>query len=136
MVLYHKKHLSLRLSYIKVIFLLRCLPSRVVFKQRSSSIKSCLPWKEVFNERLFSIKGLLPSKVFFHQRSSSIKECLPTKVVFNQTSSSIKGIFCDFDSFIKVRNILLQNFLNGGQEEEEIIPFPVYKTSVKVKSIL
>ena len=109
-----------------------CLPLNVIFHLRLSSIKGCLPSKVAFHQRLPFIKGFLPSKAFFHQRSSSIKECLPTKVVFNQTSSSIKGIFCDFDSFIKVRNILLQSFLNGVWEVEKIIPFPVYKTSVEL----
>ena len=53
------------------------LPSKVVYHQRSSSIKSHLPSKVVFHQRLSSIKGHHPSKVIFHQKSSSIKGRLP-----------------------------------------------------------
>merc|ERR1712208_208507 len=44
------------------------LPSKVAFRQRSSSVKGRLPSKVVFRQ------GRLPSKVVFHQRSSSVKD--------------------------------------------------------------
>ena len=49
----------------------RRLPSKVVFRQRSSFIKGHLPSKVVFCQRLSSFKGRLPLKVVFHQRSFS-----------------------------------------------------------------
>ena len=78
------------------------LPLRVIFRQRSSSVKDCLPSKFVFHKRLSSIKDCLPSKVVFRQRSSSVKSCLPSKissvkghlpskVVFHQSLSCAKG---------------------------------------------
>ena len=71
------------------------LPSKVVFHQRSSSIKGviyqrlCLSSKAVFHQRVSSINGHLLSKVAFYQRLSSIKGCLPSKVVFHQRLSFI-----------------------------------------------
>ena len=59
------------------------LPSKVVFPQKSSSIKDRLPSKVVFHQRSSSIKSRLPSKVVFRQRSSSIKANLPSKVIFH-----------------------------------------------------
>ena len=41
-------------------------------------IKFCLPSKVVFHQRLSSINGCLPSKVIFHHRLSPIEGCLPT----------------------------------------------------------
>ena len=80
-----------------------CLPSKVVFHQRSSSMEGCLSSKVVFHWRSSSIKGCLPSKVVFHKRPSSIKGHLPSMVVFHwrlssnhQMSSTIgpKGAVC------------------------------------------
>ena len=73
-----------------------CIPSKVVFNQRYTSIKCCLLSKIIFRLSLYkkmsSIKGLslmvllpsnahfingrLSSKVLSHQRLSSIKGCL------------------------------------------------------------
>ena len=64
---------------------------KVIFRQRSSSVKGYLPAKIVFRQRPSSDKGLLPSKVVFRQRSSSIKGRLPSKVVFRQRWSSFEG---------------------------------------------
>ena len=82
-----------------------CLLSKVIFNQRSSSIKtrlqskviikSCFPLSSIYGNlpsKVVSVKGCLPSKVFFHQRLSSIKVPLPSKVVFNQRLTSIEGI--------------------------------------------
>ena len=41
------------------------LPSKVVFRQRSSSVKGRLPSKVVLHQRLSSIEGRLPSNVVF-----------------------------------------------------------------------
>ena len=68
-----------------------CLPLKVVFRWRSSSVKGRLPSKVVFRQRSSFVKGRLPSKVVFRQRSSSVKGRLPSKVVFRQRSSSVKG---------------------------------------------
>ena len=73
------------------IALSNCLPSKVVFRQRSSSVKGRLPSKVIFHKRSSSIKGRIPSKVIFRQRSSSVKGPLPSKVVFRQRSYSFKG---------------------------------------------
>ena len=53
------------------------LPPKIVFRWKSSSIeirlsskvvlRGCVPWKVVFHQRLSSIKSCLPSKVVFHQ---------------------------------------------------------------------
>ena len=59
------------------------LLSKVVFHQKSPSIKGHLPSKVVFYRRLSSKKGCLPSEVFFHQRLSSIKGLLPLDVIFH-----------------------------------------------------
>ena len=77
------------------------LTSKVVFYQRSSSIKSHLPSKAVgtvCHQKAPSIKGCpssiegyLKLKVLFKWRSSSIKGCLPLKDAFRQSLSSIKG---------------------------------------------
>ena len=81
-----------------------CLPSKVVFRQRSTSVKVHLPLKVVFRQRSSSVEGLLPSKVVFCQRSPFVKGCLPLKVVLRQMSSSIKGrlpskfVFCQWSS--------------------------------------
>ena len=66
-------------------------PSKFVFHWRLSSIEGCLPSKDAFHRRSSSIEGLLPLNVVFHQRSSSIKGRLPSKVVFHRRSSSIEG---------------------------------------------
>ena len=84
-----------------------CLPLKVVFHRRASSIECRLPVKAifnrgrlqsrsssikvVFNQRSSSIKGRFPSEVVFQWRLSSIGGCLPLKVVFPWRSSSIKG---------------------------------------------
>ena len=65
-------------------FLVKLL-SKVVFRQRSFSVKDRLPSK------VSSVKDRLPSKVVFRQRSSSVKGRLPSKVVFRQRLSSVKG---------------------------------------------
>ena len=65
--------------------------SKVVFHQKSSSIKDRLPSKGVFHQRSSSIKVCPPSKVVFHPRSSFIKGCLPSKGVFHQRLFFIKG---------------------------------------------
>ena len=70
------------------------VPSMIVFRQRSSSIKGRIPSNVVFRQRMSSIKGHLPLKVVFLQRLSSVKGHLPSKVVFRQRSSSIKGCTC------------------------------------------
>ena len=44
---------------LKFVFLQRCLPSKVIFHQKSSSVKGRLPSKVVFSQRLSSIKGRL-----------------------------------------------------------------------------
>ena len=67
------------------------LLSKVVFRQRSSTVKGRLLSKVVFGQRSSSVKGRLPSKVVFRQRSSSVKSLLPWKVVFHQMASSAKG---------------------------------------------
>ena len=54
------------------------LPSRVVFCQRSSSVKGCLLSKVVFRIRSPSVKGCLPSKFVFCQRLSSVRGRLPS----------------------------------------------------------
>ena len=77
-------------SYLpsKVVFR-QNLPSKVVSRLRSSSIKVRPPSKVVFHQRsssikrLSSIKGRVPSKVVFHQRSSFIKGRLPSKIIFH-----------------------------------------------------
>ena len=53
------------------------LPSKVVFRQRSSSVKGRPPVKVVLHQRLSSIEGRLPSKGVFHQMSSSAPELPP-----------------------------------------------------------
>ena len=60
------------------------LTSKVVFHQRSSSVKGHIPSKVVFSQRSYSVKGRLPSKVVFRQRLSSVKGCCPSKVFFRQ----------------------------------------------------
>ena len=76
---------------INFLFIFFWWPSlKVVFHQRSSSIKGHLSSKVIFHQRSSSIKGRLTSKVIFHQRSSSIKGCLPSKVVSHQRLSYIK----------------------------------------------
>ena len=72
-------------------FIKGCLPSQVVFRQRSSYIKGCPPSKVVIRLRSSSIEGHLSSKVVFHQRLSSVKGHLLSKVIFRQRSSSVKG---------------------------------------------
>ena len=75
------------------------LPSKVVFHQKSSSIKYHLLSKAVSHHWLSFInsnlppkvlfqKGFLPSMAIFHQRRSSIKGCLPSNVVFYQTEGN------------------------------------------------
>merc|ERR1711984_16217 len=54
-----------------------CLLSKVVLRQRLSSVKGRLPSKVVFCQRLSSVDGRLPSKVVFRQRSSFVKVRLP-----------------------------------------------------------
>ena len=81
-----------------------CLSSKVVFCQRSSFVKGRLPSKVVFRQRSSSVKGRLRSKVVFCQRSSSVKCRLPSKVVFCQRSSSIK---CLLPSKVVFRQHLL-----------------------------
>ena len=56
----------------------------MIFKDR-------LPSKVVFHQRSYSVKGHLPSKVIFRQRLSSVKGRLPSNVVLRQRSSSVKG---------------------------------------------
>ena len=98
------------------------LPSKVVLRQRSSSVRGHLPSKVVFCWRSFSVKGRLLSKVVFRQRSYSIEgrhpllgyfhfcpapcafqQCasrLLSKVAFRQRASSVKSrllskvVFC------------------------------------------
>ena len=76
-------------SSVKGVFCQRLSSSNVVFRQMSSSIKcrplGRFPSKVVFHQRSSSVKGCLPSKVVFHQKSSSIKGRLPSKVVFHQS---------------------------------------------------
>merc|ERR1711942_446947 len=95
----HKFSLFLRSSSVlssiegrlpKGVFVKRCLPLKVVFRQLSSSVNGRLPLKVVFRQRLSSIKGCLPSKVVFHRRLCSIEGCLPSKVIFHRRSSFIK----------------------------------------------
>ena len=50
-------------------FIEGCLPSKVVFHQRSSSIEGHFLSKVVFHQRLSSFKGYLQYKVFFNLRS-------------------------------------------------------------------
>ena len=57
---------------------------KVVFHQRSSSIKGHLLSKVIFYQRPPSIKGCLSFKVVFHQKSSSVKGPLASKVIFHQ----------------------------------------------------
>ena len=88
-----------------------CLPSKVVFRKRSSSINGCLPSKVVFHQMSSSNKGCLPSKVVFH-RSSSISDPLPSKVVFLflvififvqrcVPSINVQVVFCQKSSSVK-----------------------------------
>ena len=65
------------------------LPSKVVFRQSSSSAEGCLPSKVVFHQRLSFIEGHLPSKVVFHKKLSSIKDCLQFMVVFHYVSTTL-----------------------------------------------
>ena len=60
------------------------LPSKVVFRQRSSSLKGRLPSKVIFRQSSSSVKVRLPTKVVFHQRLSSVKGHLPSKFIFRQ----------------------------------------------------
>ena len=79
-----------------------CLPSNVVFRQRTSSIKGRLLSKVVFRQRSSFVKSCLPSKVLFRQRSSSVKGRLPSKVVFRQRSPSVK---CNFHFWVLVLSV-------------------------------
>ena len=74
-----------------IIRMVGCLPSKVVFCERSSSAKGSLLSKIVFCQRLSSVKGCLLSKVVFQESSSSIKGCFPSNAVFHQRCSSIKA---------------------------------------------
>ena len=49
-----------------------CLPSRIVVRQRSSSVKGRLPSKVVFRQRSSFVKDSLLSKVNFRQRLFSV----------------------------------------------------------------
>ena len=69
---------------------IRHLPSKVVFRQRSSFLKGRLPSKVVFHQRSSSVKGHLPSKVIFRQRSSFVRGHLLSKDVFCLRSSSVQ----------------------------------------------
>ena len=60
-----------------------CLPLKVIFHQKLSSIKGCLTSKVILLQRSSSIKGRIPWKVVFHQRLTSVEAHLPLKVVFN-----------------------------------------------------
>ena len=59
-------------------------PTKVVFNQRTSSIKGRLQSKGVFHQRLSFIKGCFPSRVVLHQRSSFIKGRLPSNRIFTK----------------------------------------------------
>ena len=61
--------------------------SKVIFRQRSSSVIGCLLSKVVFRQRSSSIKGRLPLKGVLHRRSSSIEGRLPSKGIFHQSLS-------------------------------------------------
>ena len=67
------------------------LPSKVIFRQRSFSIKGHLPSKVILRQRLSFVNGCLLTKFVFRQRSSSVKDCFLSKVIFCQRSSSIKS---------------------------------------------
>ena len=77
--------------YRRSFFIQSRVPSKVLFRQRSSPVKGRLPSKVVFRQRSSSFKSRLPSMVVLRQRSSSIKDRLPSKVVFRQRLSSVKG---------------------------------------------
>ena len=72
-----------------------CLPSKIVLHRSWYSFSGCLPFKVNFYSRSSSIEDNLPSwlplKVVFHQSLASSKGHLPLKVVFHQRSSSSKG---------------------------------------------
>ena len=112
--LFHPERSSFIIGHLpsKTVFHQRLFPLKVVFDQRSSSIKSCLwpcldivifmskvrlSWVELWlswgHQRTSFIYGYLPSMFVFHQSLSSINGCLPSKVVFHHMSSSIKGCF-------------------------------------------
>ena len=71
-----------------------CVWSKDVFYQRWSSIKGCLPSQVIYLQRssihqnLFSIEVRFQSKVFFHRRPPSIEGCLPSLVILHQSLSS------------------------------------------------
>ena len=69
------------------------MSSKVVFRQRSFSLKGFLPPKVVFHQMSSYIKGKghLPSKAFLHQRLAFFKECLPLSVISHWMLSSIEG---------------------------------------------
>ena len=98
--------------------------SKVVFLQRSSSVKGHLPWKVVFRERLSSVKGRLQWKVVFRERSSSAKGFLLSKDVFPERSSSVKGcllskvVFRHRSSSVLVVSYVLT--INGAHESSKI----------------
>ena len=90
--------------------------SKMVFNQRSSSMKDCLASKVVFHWSLCSIIECLLLKFLFHERSKSpvvfhksmtsfkmltfVKDCLPLKVLFHwrlsfdRCSLSSNLVFC------------------------------------------
>ena len=91
------------------------LPSKVVFRQRSSSVKGRLPSKVVFRQRSSSIKGRLPSKVVFRQRLSSIKGRLPSKGFFHRRlSSSFESLLLGFSPECGIAHLSFSLFVSSS----------------------
>ena len=85
-VIFHQRQLSFENCLYR-----RCIPSKVVFHWRGSSIEGGLPLKGVSQWRSSSIESCLPLMLIFPQRLSSIECCLPSKVIFHRRLSSIES---------------------------------------------
>ena len=91
-VVFHQKSSSIRSRFPpKAVLHFGHLPSTVVFHWRLSSTESCVSLKIVFHRRSCSTEGCLLPKVVFHRRLSSTKSRLPPKVIFHRRSSSTEG---------------------------------------------
>ena len=127
-------------------------PSKVVFRQRSSSVKGGLLLKVVFRQsRLLSkvvflfwvififVQHCVPSsnvQVIFCQRSSSVKGRLPSKVVFlfwvififvqrRVPSSNVQVVFCQRSSTVKGRLPLKVVFCQRSPSVKSCLPSKV-----------
>ena len=94
-----------RLSSIK-----GCIPSKFVFDQSPSSEKGCIPSMIMFHQRFLTSKVVFNQRSPSIKSLSSIKGCLPSNVYFDQRSSLSKVVFHQVKSMCIIPDLYFTSF--------------------------